>query len=83
MALLPTLDFGKFLHGTQTERQELADQLVASFTQHGFVKLINHGVPDEVVDGIWKWVCYFETSEIDEEMAKCNIVGQRILLFDC
>lgn len=57
MALeLPTLDFSKFLHGTQAERQEVADQLVASFTSHGFTKLINHEISDEVIEGIWHWV---------------------------
>lgn len=57
MALeLKTLDFGKFIHGTPVERQEVADRLVLSLTQHGFTKLINHEVPDDVVEGIWYWV---------------------------
>ncbi|KAH7027598.1 putative gibberellin 20-oxidase [Microdochium trichocladiopsis] len=52
---LETLDFGKFLDGTPAERQDVANRLVRSLTQHGFTKLINHEVPDDVVDGIWYW----------------------------
>lgn len=52
---LETLDFGRFLEGTESERQEIADRLVRSLTQHGFTKLINHEVSDDIVDGIWYW----------------------------
>lgn len=53
---LDTLDFGKFISGTQAERQDVAERLVRSLTEHGFTKLINHEIPDDVVDGIWYWV---------------------------
>lgn len=53
---LETLDFGEFIHGSEAQRKALAKRLVNSLTQHGFTKLINHGVPDDVVDGIWHWV---------------------------
>ena len=53
---LPLLDFAKFLHGDPSERLELAEDLVFCFTQHGFAKLKNHSVSDEIVRGIFKWV---------------------------
>jgi len=56
-ASLPTLDFAKFLLGNEEEKQQLANELVASFTQHGFAKLVNHSIPDEIVDDNWEWVC--------------------------
>ncbi|MCJ1250454.1 hypothetical protein MMC30_007682 [Trapelia coarctata] len=46
---LPTLDFSKFLYGSASERTSLGEALVDSFEKHGFVKLINHGVPEETV----------------------------------
>lgn len=46
---LPTLDFSQFLHGSTQQRVNLGQKLVASFEKHGFVKLINHGVPESTV----------------------------------
>jgi isopenicillin N synthase-like dioxygenase len=46
---LPTLDFSKFLRGSELERIELSNALVDSFRDHGFVKIINHGVPEGTV----------------------------------
>src|ERR1700761_3122323 len=56
MDILNTLDFSKFISGTELERAELAKELVESFKQHGFAKLINHGVKDEQVSELFKWV---------------------------
>lgn len=46
---LPTLDFSLFTCGSDAESRELAEALVQSFRNHGFVKLVNHGVPEETV----------------------------------
>ena len=53
----PTLDLSRFTHGDDQERQQLATHLCASLSQHGFVKLVNHGVPDEAVSELFGWVC--------------------------
>lgn len=57
MSNLPTLDFSLFTHGTQVERQELGQALAKSFVDHGFVKLINHGLPDETIADLLGLVC--------------------------
>lgn len=54
---LPTLDFAKFVHGTQEEKIELGVSLVQSFEKFGFVKLLNHGIPEEVVKEYLDMVC--------------------------
>ena len=46
---LPTLDFSRFLYGSEEERFELAVALVDSLKSHGFVKLVNHGIREETV----------------------------------
>ena len=46
---LPTLDFSRYRYGSEKIRLELAVTLVKSFENHGFVKLINHGIPEETV----------------------------------
>lgn len=46
---LPTLDFAQFKSNVPEEREELAKALAQSFKDHGFVKLINHGLPEDLV----------------------------------
>ncbi|KYK57401.1 Major facilitator superfamily [Drechmeria coniospora] len=46
---LPTLDFSLFAQGSRAESKTLAKALVKSFKDHGFVKLVNHGLPEETV----------------------------------
>lgn len=44
-----TLGFSKFVTGSSLEREALAKELVKGFDESGFVKLINHGVPEKTV----------------------------------
>jgi isopenicillin N synthase-like dioxygenase len=58
---LPTLDLSHFLQdGT---RQEFADQLRNSLVQHGFVKIINHGIDESSVNQLFDKVSLGQTSE--------------------
>ena len=53
---LPRLDFSLFLNGDESERQKLASELFASLSQHGFVRLVNHGIIDSEVNRLFQWV---------------------------
>jgi hypothetical protein len=53
---IPILDFGQFLHGTDTEKREIATQIDEAFQNVGFVYLKNHGVPQQMVDKTFEWV---------------------------
>lgn len=46
---LPTLDFSLFTKGNKAESKKCAQQIAQSFKDHGFVKLTNHGLPEETV----------------------------------
>lgn len=59
MTTLPTLDFSKFTDGSDVERQELGRSITQSFMDHGFVKLVNHGLPDETIAELLDLVCLF------------------------
>jgi isopenicillin N synthase-like dioxygenase len=54
---LATVDFGAFLGGTEDQRRSAATTLVDSFRSTGFVKLINHGIPLEMIQEAEAWVC--------------------------
>ena len=55
---LPTLDLSLSTHGNASERQELASRLLDSLSEHGFVKLVGHGVSDERIGELFRWVSW-------------------------
>ncbi|CAO2656556.1 Nn.00g053590.m01.CDS01 [Neocucurbitaria sp. VM-36] len=72
---LPTLDFDNFLHGTHEAKLELGIALVKSFKDFGFVKLLNHGIPEKVVkDYLDMAVAYFKLPRATKE-AMANVPG--------
>ena len=54
--VLPTLNFLLYTHGDASQSQELAARLLDSLSEHGFVKLVGHGISDEKIDELFKWV---------------------------
>lgn len=38
------------------EQAAFCDALIEGFSNQGMVKLINHGIPDEDIEGIFRWV---------------------------
>ncbi|KAK2606644.1 hypothetical protein N8I77_005378 [Diaporthe amygdali] len=59
MASLPTLDFAKFTNGSNLDQLNLGNALVKSFRDHGFVKLINHGLPDATTEALLNFSAEF------------------------
>lgn len=56
MANLPTLDFSQFTSGSKFEQQRFGKALVDSFKNHGFVKLVKHGFPEETIEELLDFV---------------------------
>ena len=54
--VLPTLNFLLYTQGNASQRQEIASRLLDSLSEHGFVKLVGHGISDEKIDEMFKWV---------------------------
>jgi isopenicillin N synthase-like dioxygenase len=55
---ISVLDASLFLDGSPSQRAEFADQLLKGCIEHGFVKLINHGMPASVITDLFRWVKY-------------------------
>ena len=53
---LTTVNLNTFLNGPDWKRKQEATKLRDSFIEHGFVKVIDHGIPNHVVRGIFEWV---------------------------
>ena len=49
----PTLNFAKFSGLDNSERKDLAGRMIGSFSRHGAVRLINHGIPAEVLSPVF------------------------------
>jgi len=50
---IPTVDLSKFVHGNEEERKAFVDKLGKAFHEVGFVGVVNHGIPKELVDGFY------------------------------
>jgi isopenicillin N synthase-like dioxygenase len=49
-------DFATFQGADGPERELFCQNLVANLQQHGFVKIINHGIPAAVIDDAFETV---------------------------
>jgi isopenicillin N synthase-like dioxygenase len=50
---IPLVDLSKFVNGSQAERLDFVAQIGDAFHNVGFVGVINHGVPQEVIDAFY------------------------------
>ncbi|MCB0375133.1 MAG: 2-oxoglutarate and iron-dependent oxygenase domain-containing protein, partial [Sinomicrobium sp.] len=47
---IPLVDLGQFVHGNAEERAAFVEKLGDAFHRIGFVGVVNHGVPQELID---------------------------------
>ncbi len=52
--VIPVVDLSQFVHGSAEERSAFVDKLGKAFHEIGFVGVINHGIPKELIDGFYK-----------------------------
>jgi len=55
-----TLDMSQFRRGSDPERLDFARNLVKCLSTQGFVKLVNHGIPDMAIDKAFELVGFPE-----------------------
>ena len=53
---IPTLDASTFSSGSDAQRAKFAADLVDIFSRQRFVKLVNHGVNDDIIRELFDWV---------------------------
>src|SRR4051794_32588844 len=53
---LPLLDAQLFLFGTPSERRDFAIKFRDSLYEHGFARVINHGIDESLVNELFDWV---------------------------
>ncbi|KAI1639065.1 hypothetical protein F4809DRAFT_597477 [Biscogniauxia mediterranea] len=52
---IPVVDLGAWLHGSPDDKKRIASELTDACRRVGFVYVINHGVPDELLEAAFGW----------------------------
>jgi len=50
---IPVVDFGEFLHGSSSQQREVAAQIGDACRNVGFMYLVNHGVPQSLINDMF------------------------------
>ncbi|RVX66188.1 hypothetical protein B0A52_10080 [Exophiala mesophila] len=56
---LPVIDFSRYTAGSAEERLAVSRELVQAFKSVGFVYLLNHGIPNDMVHEAFDWMSKF------------------------
>lgn len=56
---IPVVDLAQFTEGTPEQKQAFVQQLGKAYEDVGFVAVKNHGIPDELIDDLYKNVQQF------------------------
>jgi isopenicillin N synthase-like dioxygenase len=76
---IPVVDLADFLSGDKTRKQNFVQALGKAYEEVGFVAVKNHGIPDELIADLYKYVQQFFAlpSETKLSYEKKELAGQR------
>ena len=71
---IPLVDLSKFVNGDEKQRKGFVEEIGNAFHNVGFVGVVNHGVPQEVIDGFFAASKDFFSQSLDNKV-KYEIKG--------
>ncbi|MBP6186051.1 MAG: isopenicillin N synthase family oxygenase [Saprospiraceae bacterium] len=76
---IPLVDLHQFIHGDMEQRQAFVDALGEAFHSTGFVGVVNHGIPKELVEHFYQESKTFFAlpSEVKQQSEILGMAGQR------
>jgi isopenicillin N synthase-like dioxygenase len=76
---IPVVDLSDFLSGDATRKQKFVNELGKAYEEVGFVAVKNHGIPDDLIADLYKYVQAFFTlpTETKLKYEKKELAGQR------
>jgi isopenicillin N synthase-like dioxygenase len=76
---IPVVDLSDFLSGDETRKQKFVKELGKAYEEVGFVAVKNHGIPDDLIADMYKYVQRFFALpfETKKEYEKPELAGQR------
>ena len=63
---IPSVDLAEFLSGDEKRKNAFVQSLGKAYEEVGFVAVKNHGVPDELIDDLYRY-CLLYTSDAADE----------------
>ncbi|HVG41273.1 MAG TPA: 2-oxoglutarate and iron-dependent oxygenase domain-containing protein [Chitinophagaceae bacterium] len=76
---IPVVDLSDFLSGDETRKKNFVAQLGKAYEEVGFVAVKNHGIPDDLIADLYKYVQQFFSLPDDVKLSyeKKELAGQR------
>jgi isopenicillin N synthase-like dioxygenase len=76
---IPVVDLADFLSGDETRKQKFVQELGKAYEDVGFVAVKNHGIPDDLIADLYKYVQEFFSlpSQTKLSYEKKELAGQR------
>jgi isopenicillin N synthase-like dioxygenase len=76
---IPVVDLSKFVNGNASDKQEFVQEIGKAFHEVGFVGVINHGVPQSIVDNFYNASKEFFSLPVDIKKSHevSGLAGQR------
>ena len=76
---IPVVDLSKFIDGSDSEKKEFVQEIGKAFHEVGFVGVVNHGVPTEIVDNFYHSSKAFFSLPVDKKRTYLldGLAGQR------
>jgi isopenicillin N synthase-like dioxygenase len=64
---IPVVDLAQFLSGDESKKQAFVAELGKAYEEVGFVAVKNHGIPDDLIQDLYRHVQEFFSMPIDEK----------------
>ncbi|MBA2745502.1 MAG: isopenicillin N synthase family oxygenase [Flavisolibacter sp.] len=76
---IPVVDLEEFLSGDEQKKKEFVKKLGQAYEEVGFVAVKNHGIPDDLIADLYKYVQQFFSLSDDVKLSyeKKELAGQR------
>lgn len=76
---IPVVDLAAFTQGSESDKKSFVYDLGRAFEDVGFVAVKNHGIPEELIDELYKYVkAFFALPEaVKRQYEKAELAGQR------
>ncbi|MER3465179.1 MAG: flavonol synthase, partial [Chitinophagaceae bacterium] len=76
---IPVVDLAEFLSGDESKKQKFVSELGKAYETVGFVAVKNHGIPDNLIADLYKYVQEFFAlpRETKAKYEKPELAGQR------
>ena len=76
---IPVVDLADYLSGDEPRKQKFVQELGKAYEDVGFVAVKNHGIPDELIGDLYKYVQQFFSLQGDRKLGyeKKELAGQR------